>query len=146
MTTKRLTLTRRPGRRERYLELARPISSTCPSGSEVSSESLRRRLEAATPSEWKAATGRGKYGVIGTTDAEGRSYCLAVLSAVPATHRKADAELIAHAPTDLRLALDVIEAAHEWQGLIYCINSWPPCNDCCGCHLKAAFDAFEAAP
>lgn len=43
-----------------------------------------------TSSEWKGATGRGKYGVIGTVEPNGHRYAIAVFSAVPATHRKAD--------------------------------------------------------
>ena len=57
----------------------------------MSAASIRQRLAAATPTEWIAASGKGKLSVVGTKDANGHSYALAVFSAVPATHRKADA-------------------------------------------------------
>ena len=112
----------------------------------MSTESLRKRLEAATPTEWKAASGRGKYSVIGTTDTNGRSYSLAVLSAIPATHRKADADLIAYAPTDLRLALDVIDAAKElrtWVNNYLRISE--EAMEAIPTHLDKALVAFEAS-
>jgi hypothetical protein len=80
----------------------------------MSIESVRKRLEAATPTEWRAASGRGKLSVVGTIDKNGHSYALAVFSAVPATHRAADADLTAHAPTDLAVLLAVAEAAKEY--------------------------------
>ncbi len=61
----------------------------------MSIESIKARLVAATPTEWKAASGRGKLSVLGTIDENGHSYALAVFSAVPATHRKADVDLCA---------------------------------------------------
>jgi hypothetical protein len=84
----------------------------------MSIASIRKRLEAATPTEWVAATGtRRQYGVVGTKDTNGHSYALAVFSAVPATHRKADAELTAHAPKDLALLVEVAEAVELWASL-----------------------------
>jgi hypothetical protein len=77
----------------------------------VSAATIKARLAAATPAPWIAASGKGKVSVVGTKDNNGHSYALAVFSAVPATHRKGDAELIAHAPTDLALLMAVVEHA-----------------------------------
>lgn len=65
---------------------------------------------------------------------------------------RASADFEHHAPDDLRLALDVIEAAKEfadWK----CVDNTPPrpippppCGWCRACVLRKALDAFEAAP
>lgn len=74
----------------------------------MSSEKLRARLDAATDkNEW-----------------------------YPGHNRERKADLIAHAPTDLRLLLDVVEA----------INGVLDGYDRCWEHLKDRLDAFEAAP
>lgn len=63
---------------------------------------------------------------------------------------KPDADLITHAPTDLRLALNVIEAAateHHYNGVW--IDGTPRCacgKDAEQCPVRTALDAFEAAP
>ena len=72
---------------------------------------IEARLAAITPTEWLGASvpSNRKYGVIGTTDKKGRSYAIAVLSAVPATHRHADTQFIAHAPEDVRALLEEVK-------------------------------------
>ena len=108
----------------------------------MSAETIRQRLAAATPTEWIAASGKGKLSVVGTKDANSHSYALAVFSAVPATHRKADAELTAHAPADLALLLDLVEAAQalsEQQHV--CEDGDFTDND----QAASAFDALYAA-
>jgi hypothetical protein len=58
--------------------------------------------------------------------------------------RLANVEFIAHAPTDLRLALDVIEKA---QRFLDCFNDpdQPEILNVAG-HLDDALTAFESAP
>jgi hypothetical protein len=75
-------------------------------------DKIRAELAAITPTPWKGASvpsGR-KYGVIGTTDEKGRSYALAVFSAVPAKHRHADTQFVAHAPVYVAALCDVADA------------------------------------
>lgn len=79
---------------------------------------------------------------------------------IPGTQHDGNQALIAHAPTDLRLLLDVVEAAQA-QGHRRCVGDcrgcsegeWPyphcvVCGDDSGwpCPTKAALDALEAAP
>ena len=100
----------------------------------MSTESVRARLDAATSGRWyrisKARANEGRIVVIG-------DYAI--------DPNWNDADLIAHAPTDLRLALDVIEAAKAHAAL-----------ERGGCTLGAASSslsrlestlaAFEATP
>lgn len=81
----------------------------------MSTESLRARLDAATPGPWtvvgddpavsiglEMAWVKGPYNETTDRHAEVTDYI-----------EQVDADLIAHAPTDLRGALDVIEAAKD---------------------------------
>jgi hypothetical protein len=158
----------------------------------MSSESLRKRLAEATPGPWEwvscetrgaaflqdqRLTGAGwipvrdKWGTIINPEpvvlcAEADGY---EVDSVGIDVRHADADLIAHAPTDLALALEVIEALRAagaardpsgWGG--YSPNECGWCEASLnyadpgeeaeheeGCEyvaLMAALDAFEASP
>lgn len=71
----------------------------------MSSESVKARLEAATPGQWRADEGACCVGTDEADIAEG-------IGRHPYAAR-GDADLIAHAPTDLAAALKVIEAAQR---------------------------------
>lgn len=113
----------------------------------MSIESVRKRLEAATPGPWERYTNPawddpGYIRTPHTSDSRPRHVAYVRSdegNPIP------NAELIAHAPTDLRLALDVIESAKAVVSYEEVIAPTPGC-DCPGCRLFAALDAFEAAP
>ncbi len=97
----------------------------------MSSETLRKRLEEAQ-------------------DDQGRYW-------LPAINRPGEAPrcvvegpmlaLTAHAPTDLALALDVIEAVQDVaeQG-VFAGDLCGRCGECARCRVRIALDAFEALP
>ena len=97
----------------------------------MSSESVQNRLEAATPD---------------------KDWVLAMAMATQMGFEDGDFELVTHAPADLRLALALVEAAHERHGRPAGPSLVPaaPGNWCrCGarfCNELTALDAFEAAP
>ena len=116
----------------------------------MSVKSVRARLAAATPGTWYVHDVHSIYNAICIDGSDGRCWRVVSQSGMG----DADADLIAHAPADLTLALAVIEAvrASDAVGAIYsahgefCISS-----DNCSCHdeaerLEDAIDAFEAAP
>lgn len=57
-----------------------------------------------------------------------------------------DADFIAHARTDLELALAVVEAAWAVVVATGCTSGCRPAYPCPRCRLETAYDAFEAAP
>ena len=93
----------------------------------MSSESVRKRLEAATPGPWRPKDWEGAFTIdaIGTRiNRRGREVETVQDVVGPSSNdwgmfgtidRTEDAELIAHAPADLAAALKVIEAAKEWR-------------------------------
>ena len=87
----------------------------------MSGETVRKRLGAATKGPWAVST--PDYRVMGAGHI--------VVSALGDNAPDADADLIAHAPTDLAAALKVIEAANLG------VPSTP---------LRDALEAFEALP
>lgn len=112
-------------------------------------DEIRARLEAATPGPWEAyharfpnAYGEGFWRVDGPHE---RGY--------EGGFERADADLIAHAPEDLRLLLAVAEAAKDvCRPPNACACVGPP--GACACllrgqadleRLRAALDALEAA-
>lgn len=122
----------------------------------MSSESVRGRLDAATPGPWiaaGAATWRSAR-----LDWRGRIYdnrnaLVARQSGVANPDPRPDSYLIAHAPTDLAAALDVIEAAGEvYEFLEHATgcpmhpdSSWKDQGKPCDCGLGAAQAKYDAA-
>ena len=116
----------------------------------MSAESLRARLAAATPGPWEGL-------LVGVVGDEERTY-VAPFDNERQAPKPADADLIAHAPTDLALLLAVFDAAKEAidpgdylpQHFTYpgdvtcadCFESWP----CATERTRLAIAAFEAAP
>ena len=108
----------------------------------MSTESLQARLAAAAPGPWELHPQwenslevffqpeweTDSDGSINAWNDQGRIYD-------EGGHTRADAELIAHAPTDLAAALKVIEAATE------VLEAWGH-----SVHLRDALDAWEALP
>ena len=119
----------------------------------MSAESLRARLEAATPGTWEISGEPGKTAV-GIRSTEESRPGIGAIYGGSERNAKADADLIAHTPTDLRLALGVIEAAKHGYELAQRYNTLGGEErmvtgrliDEAGQVLKAALDAFEAAP
>jgi len=105
----------------------------------VSVESVRARLDAATSGPWAMRAHDGCATVIAPSlTMPWDTVVYADDSGHPRTS-ESDADLIAHAPTDLRLALDVIEAATEVrQGFLDGHFDMSK--------MFATLDAFEAAP
>lgn len=123
----------------------------------MSLESVRKRLAAATPGPWQSNISYhvdGDDEVVKHITAGTDDNTVAVMGC-DFTSSDADADLIAHAPTDLRLALAVVEAARDLvDDLQYTARSeqdgswWPsePHPDSCQAMILRALGAFEAAP
>jgi hypothetical protein len=99
----------------------------------MSIESIRKRLEAAMPGPWE----------ISDTDINGHTMRVGPIAgydydALMAGADDPDIQLIAHAPTDLALLLEVAEAAKVW---VYGGDQW---NEDAK-RLGDAIDALEAA-
>jgi hypothetical protein len=100
----------------------------------MSTESVRARLEAATPGTWKADSGGC---CVGTDDAD-----IAEGSRHPHAHTSKDIDFIAHAPADIAAAMKVIEAAKR---ILLALADEAHFVD----HehqLRDALDAWEALP
>lgn len=117
----------------------------------MSSESVRKRLEWAEGGVELVDRGKGWEPTNCRNCIEGYDhYCPNIRPGVART--ASDDPLREHVLTDLRLALDVVEAAFafaHWQ----CVDNTPPrpqppppCGTCPACVLRNALDAFEAAP
>jgi hypothetical protein len=102
----------------------------------MSTESLRARLEAATPGPWKARYSGPELYVFGPRGD------LAQIHG-PENEAAHDADLIAHAPTDLAAALEVVEAALQVELLT---GTNDPARFDAHIALAAAIRAFEALP
>ena len=110
----------------------------------MSIESVRKRLEAATPGPWLLAKYAGVPavvcgdGVVGednwVVESCGQGGC------EPSPLK--NAVLIAHAPTDLALALDALSEAAANHDNYLC----SACTVHTVCALKQALDAFESSP
>lgn len=99
----------------------------------MSSSSVRKRLQEATPGPWEK-----EEDSLAITGPVGAARDDRMIIYDEGGHSEEDADLIAHAPTDLALALDVIEIAaelHETQRHV-----GDPCPLC------IALAAFETAP
>lgn len=115
----------------------------------MSLESARKRLDAATPGPWES---RGEqigndlhFGPMKTTYVDTAEGNLFAVSGMPV----ADADLIAHAPTDLAAALKVIEAAKglmSWTRELGPHGGYSYVPNVVERSLLVALDAFEALP
>lgn len=105
----------------------------------MSAESLRARLEA------------GRWGEFASTGPDASTFRTAYFGSQQIAHlHKAGGcdpqqwwalkQLILRAPTDLRLALDVIEDGRSFH------DQFCPCDEKAPCDFRVALDAFEAAP
>ena len=105
----------------------------------MSIESIRQRLDAATPKPWRVSPRPGTQLVAHWID-DGRQYEL-FRSDRADPNEAANVDLVVHAPTDLALLLEVAEAArwlNDAEGDGSLINDYLD-------RLTVALDALEAA-
>ena len=107
----------------------------------MSTQSLRGRLELATMGDWSF----GQKGVVCWPDDPPPAMAPILARDERATNWAADADLIVHAPTDLRLALDVIEAARVHSRILRGVASLGEVSSSLS-KLETTLDAFEATP
>jgi hypothetical protein len=119
-------------------------------GGSMSSESLRKRLDAIDPDPLEVEepmsteTGRRWHRVVVRGVAKDRFGGEQLTETIAEVRDREEADLFAHAPTDLALALDVIEAAHYLSMQVD--GGFPTTGTTGAILLRRAIDAFEASP
>ena len=106
----------------------------------MSSESLRKRLEAATPGPWEAINAKTRSDVVSGLRQTPSRYLVAKIGE-PGHDQHFDADLIAHAPTDLAAALKVIERLKEFDAATTVLDA-----EHAGRAMIEALKEFEALP